>query len=53
MLANFKQLSMGFEPEYESKEELLFSSYVSELLEGGWLKKASHQPDSFVLSDIW
>ena len=49
-MAGFKQITMGFEPEYESKEELLFSSYVSELLEGGWLKKATYQPSSFVLS---
>ena len=50
MLTDFTQLDMGFEQEYASKEELLFSYYVNELLVGGWLKKATYQPESFTLS---
>lgn len=47
----FTQSKMDFKPEYDSKEELMFSYYVSELLDGGWLKSAIYQPDSFILSN--
>jgi len=46
----FQQLEM-FEQEYDSREEILFSYYVTELLEHGWLEHAEYQPASFVLSE--
>lgn len=42
---------MGFEDEFASKEERLFSYYISELILGGWLKKAVYQPESFLLTE--
>ena len=42
---------MGFEDEFASKEERLFSYYISELILGGWVKEAIYQPMSFVLSE--
>jgi hypothetical protein len=38
---------------YDSREELLFSFYVEELLRGGWLMKADYQPAPFELSDAF
>lgn len=38
-------------PEFDSKEELLFHYYVLELLDGGWLKKATYHPESFTLTE--
>lgn len=49
--ANFIQLDMGFQQPYDSKEELMFSYYVSELLEGGWLHSAEYHPKSFDISE--
>lgn len=46
-----QQLDMGFEQEYASKEERWFGYYVSELIEGGWIKEAIYQPNSFLLSE--
>lgn len=36
--------------QYDSKEEVMFSSYVAELLERGWLICATYQPKPFLLS---
>ena len=36
---------------FDSKEEIYFSWYVSELLDKGFIKKAIYQPHSFILSD--
>jgi len=36
---------------YASKEELLFSYYISELINNGWVEKAEYQPTCFKLSD--
>jgi hypothetical protein len=40
-----------FEQKYDSKEELMMSYYITELLDGGWLNKATYHPESFVLSE--
>lgn len=37
--------------QYASNEEKFFHLYVTELLDGGWLKSATYQPDSFVLTE--
>lgn len=44
------QLTM-FEQQYASVEEKRFSFYCNELLEGGWLLKATYQPKSFMLTE--
>lgn len=41
---------MDFKQDFDSKEELLFSYYISELLDKGFLLGAEYQPKSFELS---
>ena len=42
---------MGFEKEFDSKEEYWFDLYVKELVDHGWLKSVVYQPKSFVLAE--
>jgi hypothetical protein len=40
-----------FEQEFDSREEALFSSYLSELKNAGFIKAIEYQPKSFVLTE--
>lgn len=43
-------MTMDFKPEYDSKEELMFSYYLSELKEKGFLLGIEYQPQAFELA---
>lgn len=50
-MAIFEQIMMEMDIEqYASKEELMFSYYVKELIDAGYLNGAEYQPPSFELS---
>jgi hypothetical protein len=50
-MAIFEQIAMEMDIEqYASKEELMFSHYVKELIDAGYLNGAKYQPPSFELS---
>lgn len=48
---SIEQSNLGFKDEFDSKEEMWFFYYLSELKAHGWLKDFVYQPVSFVLSE--
>ncbi|ANS04902.1 hypothetical protein [uncultured Mediterranean phage] len=42
---------MGFEQQYDSVEEKWFSFYIQELLNSGWLDKATYHPEAIVMAE--
>lgn len=48
---SIEQMAIDFKQDYDSKEEYLFSLYISELIEHGWVDEAKYHPDSICLSE--
>jgi hypothetical protein len=42
---------MGFDKQYDSKEEVMFSYYVNELIDKGWLVGAEYHPHPVSVTD--